>query len=317
MMNLSTPEEEKATPENFRCGIVSIVGRPNVGKSTLLNSLLKEKVAIVSKVPQTTRNRIRGIYHDPRGQIVFIYTPVLRLGKDTLDKLLLRCSLGSLEDADGIIHLVDANEPVGPEEEHLVQKLKPLRIPIILGLNKVDLKGQCVPEYISLWERIKGRSIEQMESLVLLPLSGRTGFNREKLLEILFGFLPKGLPLYPPDVISDLPQKIAVGDIVREKFFSLLREELPHSLAVEVETIQPRKKVISISAVVYVERESQKEIVIGKQGQLLKKVGILAREELEGLLESKVFLELHVKSKKRWRDNPSLLKELGYDDYVS
>ena len=307
------PSEGVETPPDFRCGMVSIVGRPSVGKSTLLNAILQEKVSIVSKVPQTTRNRIRGIYHDQRGQIIFVDTPGLRLGKDALDDLLRTASLGSLNGADCVIHLVDANEHVGPEEEELIKKLKTVKAPIVLGLNKADLKGKCIAEYISLWERIKGQSIQDMKAFVLLPLSAKTGLNVDKLVNLLFEFLPKGPALYPLDTVSDLPQKIAVGDLIREKFLFLLREELPHSIAVSVEAIQPRGKDLTyISAVVYVERESQKEIVIGKQGQVLKKAGTLARKELEGLLESKVFLDLHVKLQKGWRDNLFLLKELGY-----
>ncbi len=313
-MNL--PEEFQRAPgrgEIFHCGQVSIVGRPNVGKSTLLNFLLGEKVAIVSQVPQTTRNRIRGIYQDKRGQIVFVDTPGLYKGKDALDKLLMKAVLGSIPEADGIIHLVDANESVGWEEERLVENLKDVRVPVVLGLNKIDLKGRYIPKYISLWERVKGQSVQDMKSLVLLPLSGKTGFNQDKLLEILFGFLPEGPALYPPDTISDLPQKIAISDIIREKLLFLLKEEVPHAIATAVETMQHRhRKLIYISAVIYVGRESQKEIVIGKQGQFLKKVGVLARKELEELLESQVFLDLHVKLKKGWRDNPSFLKEIGY-----
>ncbi len=300
--------------ENFRCGMVSIVGRPNVGKSTLLNAILGQKVAIVSKVPQTTRNQIRGIYNDERGQIVFIDTPGLVLGKDKLDQLLKKISVGMMQDADCIIHLVDTHDPVGQEEEEIVNRLKSLKVPIILGLNKVDLKGRCIPEYLTLWERMKGRSVHEMKSFTLLPLSGRKGTNIDKLLDILFENLPKGPALYPQDMLLDVPQKIVIADIIREKLLAIMRDEVPHAVAVFVEDIQQRpKKLIHIRAQILVERESQKMIVIGKKGEVLKRVGTLAREELEYLLESKVFLELYVKAKKNWRDNDAILQELGYD----
>ncbi len=298
--------------ENFRCGMVSIVGRPNVGKSTLLNTILNEKVTIVSKVPQTTRRQMRGIYNDERGQIVFIDTPGLYLGKDKLDQLLLKTAFSTTQEVDCVIHLIDTSEPTGREEQAVIQRLLRVSVPIILGLNKIDLKGKFLPEYISLWETLKGKSVQDMERFVLLPLSGKTHINIDQLLEVLFDLLPKGSALYPSDVICDIPQKIAVADIIREKFLNVMREEIPHSLAVVVETIQPKKnKVVYISALIYLERESQKEIVIGENGDVLKRVGTLARRELEDLLEGKVFLDLHVKLQKKWRDDLSFLQEMG------
>ena len=309
--------EELSQPvsEDFRCGMVSIVGRPNVGKSTLLNTILNEKVTIVSKVPQTTRWQMRGMYNDERGQIVFIDTPGLYLGKDKLDQMLTRTAFSTTQEADCVIHLIDTSEPTGKEEEAVVQRLLRVSAPIILGLNKIDLKGKFLPEYISLWESLKGKPVQDMERFVLLPLSGKTHTNIDQLLDILFDLLPQGPALYPRDVICDIPQKMAISDIIREKFLNVMREEIPHSLAVAVEAIQPKKnKVAYISALVFVERESQKEIVIGKNGDVLKKVGTLARQELEGLLEGKVFLDLHVKVQKKWRDDSSFLEEMGLGD---
>ena len=301
-------------PPHFRCGFVSIVGRPNVGKSTLLNRILEEKVSIVSKVPQTTRHLVRGVYNDQRGQIIFVDTPGLIPGKDKLDHLLIRASLGSLGEADCIIHLVDTSVPTGVEEHQVVTHLKGMKVPVILGLNKIDLKGKYVPQYISLWEEIKGKKIQQMDSLILLPLSGKKGLNIEKLIDQIYQYLPEGPPLYPRDTVCDLPQKIAIADIIREKFLGVLRDEIPHSIAVVVEEMEPRRKnVYYIRAEVLVERDSQKEIVIGKKGLVLKEVGILARKELEELLESKVFLEIYVRCEKRWRDNRGFLQDLGYD----
>ncbi|HLD70000.1 MAG TPA: GTPase Era [Candidatus Omnitrophota bacterium] len=307
-------EEQAVTTDNFRCGMVSIVGRPNVGKSTLLNTILNEKVTIVSKVPQTTRRQMRGIYNDERGQIIFIDTPGLYLGKDKLDQLLMKTAFSTTQDVDCVIHLVDTSEPTGMEERAVVQRLSRVLVPIILGLNKIDLKGKFLPEYISLWESLKGKSVQEMERFVLLPLSGKDRTNIERLLEILFDFLPKGPALYPTDTICDIPRKIAIADIIREKFLNVMREEIPHSLAVVVETLQlKRNRLVYISALIYVERESQKEIVIGKNGDVLKKIGTLARQELEELLGGKVFLDLRVKLQKKWRDDLSFLHEMGLE----
>lgn len=300
--------------EQQRCGIVSIVGRPNVGKSTLVNTILGEKISIVSRVPQTTRFRVRGIYTDERGQIVFIDTPGLHFSKDNLGELMNKASLEAIEGADCLIHLVDTSRRVGEEEENVVWNLQGLRQPIILGLNKIDLKGKYLPQYISLWEKTKKQKITEMKNFSMIVLSGLKGINRGDLLQIIFEYLPQGPFLYPQDIISDVPQKIAMADIIREKFFNLLREELPHALGVIIEDTRSLSKGgLNIKALVLVERDSQKEIVIGKKGEILKKVGTLARCELEELLEKKIFLELYVKAKRDWRNDPSSLEELGLD----
>lgn len=296
------------------CGVVSIVGRPNVGKSTLLNHILGEKVTIVSEVPQTTRHQIRGIYNDERGQIVFIDTPGLHLGRDKLDKFMNKSSVGTLQEADCIVYLVDTSRRVGMEEEYACGQLAAVKAPVILGLNKIDLKGKYLAEYIALWEKAKEKPIQEIKNMTLLPLSSRDGTNVQKLIDIIFDYLPVGPALYPQDVICDVPQKLAIADIIREKLFELMKEEIPHALSVVVEQMQPRRnKVTHIRALILVERETQKEIVIGRGGGILKKVGTSARLELEALLETKVFLELYVKVQKQWRNDVSLLQELGYE----
>lgn len=303
---------EKDNPIS-RCGMVSIIGRPNVGKSTLLNQIVGEKVAIVSRVPQTTRNSIRGIYTDQRGQIIFIDTPGLHLGTDNLDKMMNQAASGTIEGADCIIYLVDTSRRVGEEEENIMNKLKDVKGPLILGLNKIDLRDRNVSDYIELWERVKGRPVNDMKNFTLLPLAGRKGTNIEKLIDLLFECMPEGPLLYPEDIVCDIPQKLVIADIIREKFFKVLKKEIPHSLGVVVEDMRPiRQKTMNIKALIFVERDSQKEIVIGKNGQVLKKAGTLAREELEELLGQKVFLECHVKTQKRWRDDMFLLREFGY-----
>ncbi|MDP8212868.1 MAG: GTPase Era [Candidatus Zapsychrus exili] len=300
--------------KSFKCGVVSIVGRPNTGKSTLLNKIVDEKIAIVSKIPQTTRNQIRGIYNDERGQIIFIDTPGFHYARDNFDKLMNQSSSVAMQDMDCIIYLVDANKRIGEEEEIVASKLKGVKCPLVLGLNKVDLKGGKIPEYIAFWERIKGKPINEIDDFTLLPIAGERGTNIEKLIDILFSYLPEGPALYPTDIISDVPKKMVISDIIREKFLRILRQEIPHSLGVFIEHMQPRRgKVLHIKVVVFIEKMSQKEIVIGRNGKVLKQVGTQARAELEELLESKVFLDLHVKVQKNWRDKLSFLQEVGYE----
>ena len=294
--------------------MVAIVGRPNVGKSTLLNAILGEKVSIVSDVPQTTRHQIRGIYTDERGQIVFIDTPGVHAGKDKLDKYMSRASLGSIDSMDAIIHMVDASEKTGLEEEHVISRLNKCGKPIIVALNKIDItKGKFVPEYIKLWEQIRGVAMTEMKDLTLFPLSALRGTNVKKLVDLLFEQMPTGPLLYPIDAITDLPKRMAMADLIREKLFLLMREEMPHSIAVIIEGVQPKRgKVLHIRAAILVERESQKEIVIGKAGAILKQVGTEARKDLEELVDSKVFLELFVKTSSHWREDYGTLEDMGY-----
>ena len=297
----------------LKCGFVSIVGRPNTGKSTLLNQLVGEKVAIVSPVPQTTRTSVRGILTDERGQIVFVDTPGWHSGRDGLDRFMNRTSRNSLDGVDAVVYVVDTSRRVGEEEHQIAQRLKSVTVPVVMVLNKIDLKGEFIHAYIALWEEAKGETVDRMTDFVMIPASGRDGIQTDKLIDVLFGLLPQGPFFYEPDIISDTPQRQLAGDIIREKLFLLTREELPHSIAVVVEEMRPVKgKTTRIRAVIYVERDSQKEIVIGAKGQMLKKVGTMAREELEVLLETKVFLELHVKAQKNWRDDQGMLADMGY-----
>ncbi|MBP6342712.1 MAG: GTPase Era [Candidatus Omnitrophica bacterium] len=306
--------EEKNEELSLKTGVATIVGRPNVGKSTLVNKILGEKIAIVSNIPQTTRNQIRGVYNDERGQIVFIDTPGLHLGHDKLDKFMNRASMGSLQDVDVVIHLVDTTEHVGVEERNVVDQLKDLKCPIILGLNKVDIgKGKFIPDYITLWEETKGKKINEIKNLTLLPLSGMTGVHIDKLVDLVFEHLTEGPLHYDRDTVCDYPRKMVFSDTIREKLFQTMREEVPHSIAVVIEETKPRKgKTLYIRAVILVERDSQKEIVIGKNGAVLKKVGMEARKELEDLLEQKVFLEMFVKTEKKWREDHGVLEQMGY-----
>ncbi len=301
--------------DKYKCGMVSIVGRPNVGKSTLLNAIIGEKVTIVSKVPQTTRNQVRGIYSDQRGQIIFVDTPGLHKGTDNLDKYMHKASTTAIPDADCIIYLVDTQRRIGEEEEKIALRLKNLKVPVIMGLNKMDKRNGLVPEYIDMWEDVCGCKVSEMENFVLLTLSAIKETNIDRLLDIVFNYLPEGEPLYPTDIISDTPKKMVIADLIREKLFRYMKDELPHSIGINIDEMTPVKsKTFLIRATIYVEHDRQKEIVIGKAGANLKKIGKEARIDLEDLLETKVFLDLFVKAKDRWRSDESLLYDLGYSE---
>ncbi|MBF0532882.1 MAG: GTPase Era [Candidatus Omnitrophica bacterium] len=302
---------EKKKPE-LRCGVAAIVGRPNVGKSTLLNKLVGEKVAIVTPVPQTTRNQIRGIFNDERGQIVFIDTPGFHQGRDQLDAHMNNASVGMIGETDVVIYLVDTSRRIGPEEEGIGSKVAQAKCPVILGLNKVDLKAPYMPEYIAFWEKLKGCSVQEMKNFTMVALSGEKGLNTEDLLSVVFEYLPVGPLLYPEDVLSDFPQKLALADVIREKLFLAMRDEIPHSIGVVIEQMTPVKgNTMKIQAMIMVARETHKEMVIGKGGLVLKQVGTLARKDLEEILEKKVYLELYVKTQKDWRDDIGILQEQG------
>ena len=296
----------------FKSGMVSIIGRPNVGKSTLLNAIIDTKVAIVSKIPQTTRNQIRGIYNDERGQIVFIDTPGIHYGRDNLDRYMNESSSITIHDADCIIYLVDLSRRIG-EEEHLVAgKLKDVKAHVVMGLNKMDLGQNRIPEYIELWEQTKGKPVTEMKDFTLLPVSGFKDVNVDTLIDILFAILPEGPAYYPADTFMDVPQKMAMADIIREKLFLSLKQELPHSVGVFIEGLSTKRNTTNIKALVYVEKNTHKEIVIGKGGAMMKRIGTQAREELEKMVDGKVFLELRVKTQANWRDDISILTDLGY-----
>lgn len=296
-----------------RCGVVAIVGRTNTGKSTLLNNILGKKVAIVSKIPQTTRNIIRGILTEKSGQIVFVDTPGIHKPKHRLGKYMNILAEDSAGGADLIIHLVDSSERVGEEEEMVVHYLKAASAPIVLALNKIDLGGKFVPEYLKLWEEKKGKTVQELgDALIVIPISALKGTNIDRLLEVLFSHLPEGPELYPQGVISDFPERLTYADIIREKLFECMREELPYSIGVLVDEIAERsKKLTYIRADILVERDSQKAMVIGAQGKVMKNVGSLARKELEGALGRKVYLELNVKVRQGWRQDTEILRQMG------
>jgi GTPase len=293
----------------FRSGFVSIVGRPNVGKSTLLNSILGEKIVITSDKPQTTRNRIRGIHNVPGAQIVFIDTPGIHRATSLLNRYMVDEALASIREVDVILFLVEADAPAGSQESLILELVGELTAPVVLVINKIDL----VPKS-SLLESIE-RFARLFPFREVIPVSARTGDGVERVVAAVYDLLPAGPVYFPDDILTDLPERFVVAEIIREKVFRLTRDEIPYSTAVEVESFKERQdgSLIAIAAVINVERDSQKGIIIGRKGEMLKKIGMQARREIEQLLDAKVFLELFVRVRKDWSENQRMLKELGYE----
>ena len=294
--------------EPFRSGFVSIIGRPNVGKSTLLNSILGEKIVITSDKPQTTRNRIKGIHNVPGAQMVFIDTPGIHRAKSMLNKYMVEEALASIKEVDVILFLVEADATAGSQEALILELLAEVTTPVVLVINKIDL----VPKEALL------ASIERYARLYsfreIVPVSAITGDGVERVVELVHRYLPEGPLYFPDEILTDLPERFIVAEIIREKVFRLTRDEVPYSVAVEVESFKERPDgLIAIAAVINVERDSQKGIVIGRKGEMLKKIGMQARREIEQLLDARVFLELFVRVRKDWSENPRMLKEFGYE----
>lgn len=298
----------------MKSGLVAIIGRTNVGKSTLLNHLVGEKVAIVSPIPQTTRNQIRAILNEKRGQIVFIDTPGMHVAKHALDRAMIAAITDSLSGVDAVLHLVDSTEQVGEEEAMVIDRLSKIKAPIVLGLNKIDRNPRYIEEYIRAWEKKIGKPLSEVTDRVMpVPLSALVGTNTDRLLDELFARLPEGPPLYPEDILTDFPRQLMIQDIIREKLLSYLKEELPFSIAVYAEEIIERsEKLTVVKATILVERDSQKAIVIGHKGENLKKAGEAGRKELEDIYGKKVYLDLWVKVDPNWKQDGELLRQIGY-----
>lgn len=296
------------TEKEFHSGFVSIIGRPNVGKSTLLNRILGEKIVITSDKPQTTRNRIQGIYNYPGGQIVFIDTPGIHDPRSRLNRFMVEQALSAVREVDVILFLVEGGASVGKQEEMILHALERARAPVILVTNKIDCCAQDVVK--ATLDSYSGR----YHFRDAIPVSALTGFGVERLTEAVAALLPEGPAYFPDDILTDVPERFVVAEIIREKVFHLTRDEVPYSVAVIVDSFKERPdgSLISISATITVERDSQKGIVIGRRGEMLKKIGSQARREIEDLLQVKVFLELFVRVRKDWSENEMMLKELGY-----
>ena len=292
----------------FKAGFISVLGRPNVGKSTLFNSILGEKIAIVSEKPQTTRNRILGIRNAENSQFIFIDTPGIHHGKSILNQRMVSTAIESGKDADVLLFLVDASAPVVEEDRQMVGSLKGSKGIPFLVINKIDLvrKESLLPimdEY---------RKLHSFEGII--PVSALTGESVSLLLEEILKVLPESPPYYPEDMITDQTERFIVAEIIREKVIRHSYQEIPFSTAVTIESFEerPEKDLVVIKATIHVERDSQKQIVIGKGGQKLKKIGETARKEIETSLGRKVFLELWVNVEKNWTRDPRALDRLGY-----
>ncbi|HBT50320.1 MAG: GTPase Era [Caldanaerobacter subterraneus] len=292
----------------YRAGFVALIGRTNVGKSTLLNAILKEKVAITSPKPQTTRNTIRGILTTEDYQIIFVDTPGIHKPKSKLSEFMIEVAKRTLKDVDLILYMVEPDTSIGPGDRYILDNLKEVDTPVILVVNKIDLvPAERVEEAIKVF---KG----EYNFKDVVAISASLGTNVEVLKEKIVSFLPEGPRYYLDDYITDQPEKLIVAEIIREKMLYFLEEEVPHGVYVEVESIKEReyKEIVDIDAYIYCEKESHKGIIIGKNGQMLKKIGQAARQDLEEFYGKQVFLQLWVKVRKGWRDNEKLLRKLGY-----
>ncbi|MCK0471561.1 GTPase Era [Halalkalibacter sp. APA_J-10(15)] len=297
----------------FKSGFVSIIGRPNVGKSTLINHVIGQKIAIMSDKAQTTRNKIQGVYTSNESQIIFIDTPGIHKPKHKLGDFMMKVAQNTLRDVDLVLYVIDATERYGPGEEYIIERLKEASAKVFLVINKID---QIEPEKVM---RVIDEYHTKYPFEEVIPISALEGNNVPTLLEQITEYLDEGPQYYPSDQVTDHPERFVVAELIREKVLHLTREEIPHSVAVNIEQMKKREsnETVYIGATVIVERSSQKGIIIGKQGSMLKEVGKRARADIESLLGSKVFLELWVKVQKDWRNKARHLQEYGFkeDEY--
>ena len=294
--------------DNYKAGFVSIIGRPNVGKSTLMNYIIGQKIAITSNKPQTTRNRIRTVYTCDRGQIVFVDTPGIHKSKNKLGDYMVSVARKSIVDVDAVIWIVEPTTYIGAGELSIIEELKKAKdVAVFLVINKMDtIKKDEVLSVIDTYSK-------QMEFAEIIPVSAKTGKGVQELIDCLLDYLPEGDAFFDEDTITDQPERQIVAELIREKALWCLEDEIPHGIAVTIESMNFDKKLCSIDATIVCERESHKGIIIGKGGSMLKKIGSLARPDIEDMLEMKVFLQLWVKVRKDWRDSDLLMKNYGYN----
>jgi len=291
----------------FRSGFVAIIGRPNVGKSTLMNHLIGQKIAIMSDKPQTTRNKIHGVYTGDNIQIVFLDTPGIHKPNSKLGNYMMKSAESALKEVEAVLFLIDASEDIGGGDRYIIEQLGKVKTPVFLVVNKID---KIDPEAL-LNKIVQYKDLYPFAEVV--PISAMNGNNISTLLEQISKYLPEGPQYYPADQVTDHPEQFVCAELIREKILHLTREEIPHSIAVQIEDMRVQDNgVVYIGAVIFVERDSQKGIIIGKRGALLKEVGKTARIDIENLLGSKVFLELWVKVKKDWRNQDRVLNDLGF-----
>lgn len=295
--------------ENFKSGFVAIIGRPNVGKSTLMNHLIGQKIAITSKKPQTTRNKIQTVYTCEDGQIIFLDTPGIHKAKNKLGEYMVNVAEQTLKDVDVILWLVEPTTYIGAGEKHIAEQLQKTSLPVILVINKVDtVKKEEILQVIDNYRKL-------YDFAEIIPASALRGQNTKDIVDSLFQYMPYGPMFYDEDTVTDQPQRQIVAEIIREKALHALDEEIPHGIAVTIEKMRKRKgqRIVDIEATIVCERDSHKGIIIGKQGSMLKKIGSNARFEIEKMLEEKVNLKIWVKVKKDWRDSDTLMKNFGYN----
>ncbi len=295
---------------SFKSGFVTIIGRPNVGKSTLMNHLIGQKIAITSNKPQTTRNRIQTVYTDmERGQIVFLDTPGIHKAKNKLGEYMVNVAERTLNEVDVVLWLVEPSNFIGAGEQHIVEQLKRVKTPVILVINKVDMVDkEKILEYIDTYRKV-------YDFAEIIPVSALREINLDDIIDSIFKYLPYGPQFYDEDTITDQPERAIAAEIIREKALHALEEEIPHGIAVSIDQMKQRKgqNFYDIDATIVCERDSHKGIIIGKGGAMLKKIGTNARYEMERMLDAKINLKLWVKVKKDWRDSDFLIKNFGYN----
>ena len=294
----------------FKSGFVSIVGRPNVGKSTLMNNVVGEKIAIMSDKPQTTRNTIQAVYTDEECQIVFLDTPGIHKPKNKLGEFMVKSATDAFKNVDLVLFVVDDSKKIGPGDRKIIEDLRGIKTPVILVLNKIDKLEES-----ELFELMQLYSNEDLFKEIV-PISALKGRNVNELLKVIGNYLQEGPKYFPDYMITDQPERVLVSELIREKVLHYLNDEVPHGVAVEVERMKSRqdKDIVDISAVIYCERDSHKGIIIGKNGRKLKGIGKSAREDMELLLGSKINLQLWVKVKENWRNLQNYITDFGYND---
>jgi GTP-binding protein Era len=293
---------------NNKSGFVTIIGRPNVGKSTLMNRLIGQKIAITSNKPQTTRNRIQTVYTNDNGQIVFLDTPGIHKAKNKLGEYMVSVAQNTLNEVDAVLWLVEPSTFIGAGERHIVEQLQKVKTPVILIINKIDtVKREEILIFIDAYRKI-------YDFAEIVPVSALKGDNAETVIDVIFKYLPYGPNFYDEDTVTDQPERQIVAELIREKALRTLDEEIPHGIAVSIDSMKsrPKGKIMDIEATIVCERDSHKGIIIGKNGAMLKKIGSAARKDIENLLEQQVNLQLWVKVKKDWRDSDFLLKNYGF-----
>ena len=291
----------------YKSGFATLIGRPNVGKSTLMNCIIGQKIAITSNKPQTTRNRIQTVYTSETGQIVFLDTPGIHKAKNKLGDYMVHAAERTLKEVDVVLFLVEPSTFIGAGEQHIIEMLKTIHTPVILVINKVDtVKKDEIPAFIEAYRK-------QMDFAEIVPLSALKERNVDTLVDCIFKYLPYGEPYYDEDTVTDQPIRQITAELIREKALKCLEDEVPHGVAVTIENMVFKKTIVDVEATIFCERDSHKGIIIGKQGAMLKKIGTMARKDIEDLVEQKVNLKLWVKVKKDWRDSDFLLKNFGYN----